>query len=824
MTLHFHDEPTDGKVPSPPESPRVEKRKSATLDLPTRTSAVSLRDLTSDAVSEELFGTPTAEHQKRLSAKLGDPRALLHSDPEVAAFAAEFFNQPRSRAGPPPSGSILDFNDAYTKLQEQKAREASKKARSPTAKSPSMSRAGSSERDFESKTWTVEASVQGNGGLWNAMRAAAQSRDIELLWIGTLGFPTDALPHSTKESVQDHLLNEYHSEVVYLSDKDASGHYEHYCKTILWTILHYQVPDHPRSKAYADHSWEFYRNVNQAFADKVVDNYKKGDTIWIHDYHLMLVPAMIRKERSEAQIGFFLHTAFPSSEIFRCLANRKTLLEGMLGANLVAFQNDEYVQHFLQTCSRLLTVETTAEGVQLEDRFVNVMSQPIGINPAAISEARQAEEVRSWVEKLLNTFKGKKLLVARDKLDNIHGIRQKLLAYERFLESYPEWANCTVLIQVATGTHEQNGILSSVQDIYMRIRQKFGSLAESPLVFHRQDIDFSQYLGLLTAADVFIISCLRDGMGLTAHDFIICQDGETGGKKHSPLLLSEFAGSASLFEDHIAINPWDFQRMADAMKRALEMSEAEKEQRWSRLHNVVLQQTGGHWAGELGKMLTTVSQEQKRRDSQAVPRLPVSEMSGKYESARRRLFLIDYEGTLTSNKTGAGISFGQPHRIVDILDELMEDEKNIVYVMSGLRWEELDHVFDSVEGLGLIAENGCLLREHGQGPKVWRPLADLEDVKRWKEEFKPTLKYYKERMNNSRIDERLCSLIFDYAQVEDQATAVRQAGECAEQINAAHKDMHVSAVPVSKALIIEQNNVNKVSLTYFCKICCSSFQ
>ena len=214
-------------------------------------------------------------------------------------------------------------------------------------------------------------------------------------------------------------------------------------------------------------------------------------------------------------------------------------------------------------------------------------------------------------------------------------------------------------------------------------------------------------------------------------------------------------------------------------------------------------------------MLTKVSDEQSRRDSASVPRLSTAVISNKYESATRRLFLIDYEGTLTPNKTGTGVSIGQPYRIVDTLNELIADPKNIVYVMSGLQPEELDYIFHPVENLGLIAENGCLFREHGPGPKSWRALVDMEDVQNWKKEVKPALKYYKERMNNSHIEERHCSLIFHYGLVEDQAAAIQQAGVCAEQINtSSSKNKHVQAVPVSKALIVEQNNINKVSIAY----------
>ncbi len=179
--------------------------------------------------------------------------------------------------------------------------------------------------------------------------------------------------------------------------------------------------------------------MNQAFADRIVRNYKRGDVIWIHDYHLFLVPGMIRKKLPNAQIGFFLHASFPSSEVFRCLAVRNELLEGLLGCNLIGFQTEEYCRHFLQTCSRILCVEANNDGIQLEDRFVNVISLAIGIDPKALSEARQDPGVAEWISAVRERYEGKKLIVARDKLDHVRGVRQKLLAYELFLNTFPEW-------------------------------------------------------------------------------------------------------------------------------------------------------------------------------------------------------------------------------------------------------------------------------------------------------------------------------------------------------------------------------------------------
>lgn len=295
-------------------------------------------------------------------------------------------------------------------------------------------------KDQWNSDFKIVPAESGNGGLSNAIRASQNAGIMgDVLTIGLLGFPTDEVPEKMKTDIYDRLEAEHNSLTFWINDKDYDGHYVHFCKVILWPVFHYVVPDHPKSKAYADHSWVFYERVNQTFADNIVANYKHGDIIWIHDYHLLLVPGMVRKKLPNAQIGFFLHVAFPSSEVFRCLAKRVELLHGMLGANLVAFQTHEYAHHFMQTCSRILSVEATEDGIQLDSHFVNVWSLPIGIDPVSVSESRKKPEVLTMMEEMRNKYAGKRLVVARDKLDSIRGVKQKLLAFELFLNTYPEW-------------------------------------------------------------------------------------------------------------------------------------------------------------------------------------------------------------------------------------------------------------------------------------------------------------------------------------------------------------------------------------------------
>ncbi|KAJ2893504.1 hypothetical protein MKZ38_008525 [Zalerion maritima] len=704
-------------------------------------------------------------------------------------------DQPTSRASSPPPASLI----------QRTIMKAEELGRRGITQPRSKQRSESHDRVFKHANWRIVPSDQGNGGLRNAADAAARDSEFggDYTWVGTLGMPTGSLDPLRKQEIEDKLVTEHDMLPVFCDDTDFDGHYAHFCKQILWPVFHYQIPDNPKSKAYEDHSWKHYEKVNQDFADIIVKNWKRGDVVWVHDYHLLLVPGMVRAKLPDAKIGFFLHVAFPSSEIFRCVAMRKQLLEGMMGANLVGFQIHEYSRHFLQTCSRILNVEATTDGLELEDRFVDVVNLAIGIDPVNLSLSRQDEEVHKWIQIMQERYEGKKLIVARDKLDHVRGVRQKLLSYELFLNKNPEWRGKIVLIQVALSTSEKTELDATVSDIVTRVNSTWANLAYQPVVYLKQDIDYAQYLALLTMADALMITSQREGMNLTSHEFIFCQDGKTpDGKKHGSLILSEFAGTSSIFGDHqLSVNPWDYRSCANAIKEAIEMGQEEKGRRWENLYEAILHHNGAHWCSEFLTRLDRVYDEQHRRDNTAVPRLSMNRLTKQYQQSTRRLFILDYEGTLVSWGPVNQIIPVSPQRPLDVLSDLLLDPANTVYVMSGRRPEELDRLFKRVATLGLIAENGCFLKDCGTD--AWTEMADPVHTRKWKQSVQGIMTYYLERTPGSEIEERRCSLIFHYKSAEDYEAASRQASDCAAHINDACEDQRVHAIPLDGCIIVE---------------------
>lgn len=256
---------------------------------------------------------------------------------------------------------------------------------------------------------------QGNIGLQNALQAI-KSDCKEVVWVGALGNRTDAITEPLRSEIEDRLWSEQRSVAVWLEDEAFVGHYDVFCKQILWPTFHYSTVRKEETT-----NWEDYVAVNQAFADRLIETYQEGDIIFVNDYHLLLVPQMVRARLPKSIIGFFLHIAFPSSEIFRCLALREELLHGVLGADLVGFQTYNFARHFRQTVSRVLqNVEATPKGIlTAQGSTVDVEVFGIGIDVETLEIRREEPEVEEWAKLLRERYGDTKLIVARDKLDEV---------------------------------------------------------------------------------------------------------------------------------------------------------------------------------------------------------------------------------------------------------------------------------------------------------------------------------------------------------------------------------------------------------------------
>ncbi|KGO65459.1 Trehalose-phosphatase [Penicillium italicum] len=559
-------------------------------------------------------------------------------------------------------------------------------------------------------------------------------------------------------------------ETILLKDQ---GRWRRYAERELYPLLHYKQhgPTDGRSER---RWWADYVRLNQLFADRIVEEYQEGDVVWVHDYHLFLLPSLLRQRIPNIYVGFFLHSPFPSSEFVRCLAKRKEILEGVLGANMIGFQTFSYSRHFTSCCTRVLGFESNSAGVDAYGAHVAVDVFPIGIDARSIQEAAfGAPDIEKTVLGIRKLYAGKKIIVGRDRLDSVRGVAQKLQAFEIFLERYPEWREKVVLIQVTSPTSveeekedPENKIAGQISNLVSTINGRFGSLSFSPVQYYPQYLSPREYFALLRVADVGLITTVRDGMNTTSLEYIVCQQ-----TNHSPLILSEFSGTAGTLPSAIHINPWDMVGVAGAINQALNMPAEQRKEQHLKLYKHVVTNTVSMWSRQyLNRLLTNLSSFDQ---SAATPALDRAKLMKQYRKARRRLFMFDYDGTLTPIVKDPQAAIPSD-RVLRTLKSLSADPRNAVWIISGRDQAFLDEWMGHIPELGLSAEHGCFIRKPGS--EDWENLAERSNMG-WQKEVVDVFQHYTERTQGSFIERKRVALTWHYRRADPEYGAF-QAREC----------------------------------------------
>ncbi|KAJ3068411.1 Trehalose-6-P synthase/phosphatase complex synthase subunit [Podochytrium sp. JEL0797] len=529
----------------------------------------------------------------------------------------------------------------------------------------------------------------------------------EMLWFGWPG-PV-ALPPQDRPQVEKYLLNTFGAVPVHLDPRIADLHYNGFSNGILWPLFHYQ----PGEINYDELCWEAYQQANADFAAVLAAHIQDGDLVWIHDYHLMLLPELLRARLDPQQyptvkIGFFLHIPFPSSEIYRILPVRRQILTGVLAADLCGFHTYDYARHFLSSCARILGVHTMPNAVEFEGRCVHVGTFPIGIDPEKFHQALQKPSVQSRIEVLNRTFNGCRVLVGVDRLDYIKGVPQKLRAYELFLEQHPEWIEKVVLVQVAVPSRqdveEYQLLRDVVNELVGRINGKFGSVTFMPIHFVHKSVEFEELVAVYSVADACVVSSTRDGMNLVSSEYIACQES-----KHGVLILSEFAGASQSLNGSIIVNPWNVEELANAFYDALTMSETQKLANFNKLNRYVMKYTAAHWGSEFVKELRMVKQIY---DSSQLPRLSETDVITAFQRAshthEKKIIFLDYDGTLAASNRLPEFA-APPANLLASLSHLSDLPNVYLYILSGRSRDHMVKWFGDTS-IGLCAEHGCFYR------------------------------------------------------------------------------------------------------------------
>jgi trehalose 6-phosphate synthase/phosphatase len=436
------------------------------------------------------------------------------------------------------------------------------------------------------------------GGLATGLRAPHERSGG--LWIGWPGDLSSFDPASRTRVLQQ--LEEMRTVPLELDQREVEVFYEQISNGVLWPAFHDRIDRLPLRIE----GWEEYEAVNARYADAVTEQYQPGDLVWVHDYQLMRVPALLRERIPDARIGFFLHIPFPNPEIYFALPTRDWLVEGMMGADLVGFHTRRFQGHFRAALRRLFRLEMDAAGyVAWGGRRVRLGVFPIGVDTAGLAARAASPEVDAIVSELTTT-PGQRLLIGIDRLDYSKGIARRFLAVEQLLASRPEWRERIRFVQVAVpsrgGVAAYRDFRHEVEALVGRINGRFGTPTWTPIHYMHRGVSTDVVLGLCRAADVLLVTPLRDGMNLVAKEFAASRIDEDG-----VLVLSEFAGAADELTDALIVNPYDIDRTADTIHAALTMDPAERRRRMRGLREQVSANDVHRWVSNFLETLTSIA-------------------------------------------------------------------------------------------------------------------------------------------------------------------------------------------------------------------------
>ncbi|KAK4489201.1 hypothetical protein RD792_004995 [Penstemon davidsonii] len=658
--------------------------------------------------------------------------------------------------------------------------------------------------------------------------------DVEVVYVGCL---KEEIDPSEQEDVAQTLLETFKCVPAFIPPELFSKFYHGFCKQHLWPLFHYMLPLSPDLGGRFDRSlWQAYVSVNKIFADKVMEVITPDDDfVWVHDYHLMVLPTFLRKRFNRVKLGFFLHSPFPSSEIYRTLPVRNELLRALLNSDLIGFHTFDYARHFLSCCSRMLGVSYQSKrgyiGLEYYGRTVSIKILPVGIHMGQLRSVLDLPETESKVAQLWEKFRGKIVLLGVDDMDIFKGISLKLLAFEQLLTHHPDKRGKVVLVQIANPARGRGKDVQEVQlethTTVTRINHDFGKPGYEPVVLIDTSLHFYERIAYYVIAECCLVTAVRDGMNLIPYEYIVCRQGtdkldeilglNSSSPKKSMLVVSEFVGCSPSLSGAIRVNPWNIDAVSEAMDSALGVPEPEKQMRHDKHYKYVSSHDVAYWAHSFLLDLERACREHVRTRCWGIGfglgfrvialdpsfrKLSVEHIVSAYKRTKNRAILLDYDGTMTVQ----GASDINPNSEgIEILKKLCRDPKNVVFVVSGKNKEILTRWFTSCENLGIGAEHGYFVRPNlGE---EWETCVDIQDFY-WKQIAEPVMQLYTETTDGSFIETKESALVWNY-QLADPDFGSCQAKELLDHLESVLANEPVSVKSGQHIIEVKPQGVNK---------------
>ncbi|AQL00502.1 probable alpha,alpha-trehalose-phosphate synthase [UDP-forming] 7 [Zea mays] len=624
--------------------------------------------------------------------------------------------------------------------------------------------------------------------------------DMEVLFVGSLRAD---VPVAEQDEVSQALLDRFRCAPVFLPDRLNDRFYHGFCKRQLWPLFHYMLPFSSSASAAGTTSsssaatcngrfdrsaWEAYVLANKFFFEKVVEVINpEDDYVWVHDYHLMALPTFLRRCFNRLRIGFFLHSPFPSSEIYRTLPVREEILKALLNCDLIGFHTFDYARHFLSCCSRMLGIEYQSKRGYIEldyfGRTVGIKIMPVGVHMGQLELGLRLPD-REWrLSELQRQFQGKTVLLGVDDMDIFKGINLKLLAFENMLRTHPKWQGRAVLVQIANPARgrgkDLEAIQAEIEESCQRINGDFGQSGYSPVVFIGRDVSSVEKIAYYTIAECVVVTAVRDGMNLTPYEYVVCRQGapgsqsvsEVSGPKKSMLVVSEFIGCSPSLSGAIRVNPWNIEATAEAMNEAISMPEQEKQLRHEKHYRYVRSHDVAYWSKSFIIDLERVCKDHFKRTCWGIglgfgfrvvaldphfTKLNMDSIINAYELSESRAILLDYDGTLVPQTS---LNKEPSPQVLSIINTLCSDSRNIVFLVSGRDKDTLGKWFSSCPRLGIAAEHGYFLRWSRE--EEWQTCTQALDFG-WMQMAKPVMNLYTEATDGSYIEAKESALVWHH--------------------------------------------------------------
>ena len=577
------------------------------------------------------------------------------------------------------------------------------------------------------------------------------------LWVG---WPGLAIEKSQEEEVHSNLIKQ-HMKPVFLSTEEIEDFYEGFSNETLWPNFHY----FNQYTVYKEELWLAYQRVNQKFAEIVSEELEDDDTVWIHDYQLLLLPQLIRAISPNATIGFFLHIPFPSYESFRLLPWRRELLNGMLGADFLGFHTYDDMRHFLSSVNRLAGLGNSNGTIKVKNRLIKADALPMGIDYEKYAASAQDPETLAREARYRESIGTVKLILSIDRLDYSKGIPQRLRAFELFLSKYPDFKEKVSLFMVVVPSRDSVSKYKQLKEeidlLVGRINGQFSKLNWTPIHYFYRSFPLPALSAFYRISDVALVSPMRDGMNLVCKEYVASRLDKKG-----VLILSEMAGASKELSDAIIVNPNDIHQLVEAMHKALTMPEALQIESMTSMQKSLKRYNIHAWVKLFMDELANVKKEQSHLKTRLIDNQLSEEIKHAYKQSKERLIFLDYDGTLVGFNENPDDS-KPDQELIEILERLTKDKNNHIVIISG-RGRQFLEEWMKPYSLDIVAEHGVWIKRMGKPFKTF-----IKINASWKKETMSLLERYVNRTPGSFVEEKDYSLVWHYRKVETGLGEVR---------------------------------------------------